>query len=169
MKARTTPEMEKEEIEFILSYIKPTPKSFFEWGSGGSTIFFEKFCSRYVSIEHFQDWANLIQPLVGEKVEYYIIPNNKPRSDNDTPKEDFLDYVNAVDSFKGQIFDFVLVDGRARKFCAERALDIINDNSIVFIHDWSRPRYREYVLDFYDIVEELHGIVALKKKKILSE
>ena len=64
-------------------------------------------------------------------------------------------------------FNKVLIDGRARKYCAKSIYDYIDENVIVFIHDFNRPDYQK-TLKYYDIIEQLtegQGIAALKKKK----
>jgi len=42
--------MDKREIEKIISYLKPEDRMF-EWGCGGSTVYFSKYVSFYRSIE----------------------------------------------------------------------------------------------------------------------
>lgn len=165
MLARTTPEMEFNEVLMMHRYIGKDKPTFFEWGSGGSTVNFAPHTSRYVSIEHYDKWYELIKPLICDHVEYELIPNNNPRSKRDTPKEDFLDYVNAVDRFQGQKFDLVLVDGRARKYCAERALSLLHQDSYLFIHDWGRERYTNHIMKYYDIVEVIEKLACFKPKK----
>ena len=78
-------------------------------------------------------------------------------------KEEFINYINFVDTLKIDRYDIVFVDGRARKFCALKALDYIDKKSKVIIHDWERPIYKE-VLDSYDIIDEIHRVGILRKK-----
>jgi hypothetical protein len=64
-------------------------------------------------------------------------------------------------------FTKVLIDGRARKYCAKYLWDIIDENVVVFIHDFNRSDY-QMALKYYDMIEVLtegQGIAALKKKK----
>ena len=67
-------------------------------------------------------------------------------------------------------FTKVLIDGRARPQCARYMHNFIDENCIVFLHDWSksmdRPHYYS-VLERYSVIKEIlgyPGIVALKKK-----
>jgi hypothetical protein len=64
-----------------------------------------------------------------------------------------------------------LIDGRARKYCAKYLWDIIDENVVVFIHDFNRSDY-QMALKYYDMIEVLtegQGIAALKKKKEVPE
>tara|TARA_R110001632_G_scaffold105287_5_gene214576 strand:- start:846 stop:1358 length:513 start_codon:yes stop_codon:yes gene_type:complete len=159
------PEMEASDIATMFQYIGPNHPRMLEWGSGGSTHLFSPFCERFVSIEHYEEWYNFtLTKNLPEHVEYMLVPNNKPRSQDDTPKEDFLDYVNAIDLFSGEKFDVILVDGRARKYCAEKAVDFLAEDGVIIIHDWGRPRYKKYVSKFLEVIHESDTIGILKPK-----
>ena len=87
------------------------------------------------------------------------------------PKNRFVfhEYIDWVDKLKTKIYDFVLIDGRARADCAFKILNYIDDDSIVFIHDyWKRPPY-QVITEYYDVIDSvqdtLQTIVALKRKK----
>lgn len=155
------PYMNNKEIEFIRSFFSDR-FDVLEWGSGGSTIYFSKFCNRYFSIEHDKSWYDKINKIKPENVKYYYVKNNLPRS-HPTKKEEFIDYINFVDKIGVRRYDLVLIDGRARKFCAEKVLDYVDDESLVFIHDWERKEYHS-VLEFYDIYKTEERVGALKKK-----
>jgi hypothetical protein len=81
----------------------------------------------------------------------------------------YINYINSISSFNKK-FDKILVDGRARVFCAYKALDYIKDDGILYVHDFKeRVRYRT-VLDYYDVIEECidegwpGSLIVLKKK-----
>lgn len=155
------PYMTNNEIEFIKSFFSDE-FDVLEWGSGGSTIYFSKFCRRYFSIEHDKAWYDKIDKIKPENVQYFYVKNNLPRS-RPTKKEEFMDYINFVDKIGMSRYDLVLIDGRARVFCAEKALDYVDDESLVFIHDWERKQYHS-VLDFYNVYETKDRVAALIKK-----
>lgn len=80
----------------------------------------------------------------------------------------FHEYIDWVDKLKTKIYDFVLIDGRARADCAFKILNYIDNDSIVFIHDyWKRPEY-QVITEYYDVIDSvqdtLQTIVALKRK-----
>jgi len=106
----------------------------------------------------------------------------------------FGDCVNAIASTGEPRYDVVLVDSRCRSECALRALDFVDDRSVVIIHDWNLeeegpvkdgylklpkrkdlPHYKR-VLEKYDVVAEVApsthaercsccGLVVLRPKK----
>lgn len=81
----------------------------------------------------------------------------------------FHEYIDWVDKLDNKIYDFVLIDGRARADCAFKILNYLNSDSIVFIHDyWTRPQY-QVIAEYYDVIDSvqdtLQTIVALKRKK----
>jgi hypothetical protein len=68
-------------------------------------------------------------------------------------------------------FDFVLIDGRARVNCAQKALEYLSDDGIVFIHDFfNRVDVNDYkaVFQGYEIDGKVdttpQTIVALRRK-----
>lgn len=162
-----TPLMHKYEYEFISKYIDKGD-ILLEWGSGNSTIYFSEKVKSLISIEHDIDYYKIIKNLIIfhdiKNIDIYHIPANSPTP---TPcrYEQFKEYIEFVkkNNFK---FNRVLIDGRARKYCAKSILEIIDENCVVMIHDFNRPDYQK-VLKYYDVIEQItegQGIVALKKK-----
>jgi hypothetical protein len=161
--------MTNEEINTIRKYLKPTD-IMLEWGSGGSTLYFSHFVDYYYSIEHDTEYYNSIEDEIFNRnnIVLKLVPNNSPRS-LPTKKEEFIDYIRAVNTFNKK-FDKVLIDGRARQWCGIEVLPYIDNNSIIFVHDWVRDRYHT-LLEYYYIVEEIpsnqldaNGLVVLRKK-----
>ena len=81
----------------------------------------------------------------------------------------YVNYINSISTYNKK-FNKVLVDGRARVFCAYKALDYLTEDGIVYIHDFKeRTRYRT-VLDYYDVIEECidegwpGSLIVLRKK-----
>jgi hypothetical protein len=84
--------------------------------------------------------------------------------------EQFKDYVEypKTNNLK---FNRVLIDGRARKYCAKSIYDMVSDDTIIFIHDFNRLDYQK-TLKYYDVIDRLtigQGIAALKKKKSVEQ
>lgn len=153
---------ESKKIESFLKF-GYKDKIMLEWGSGGSTLYFSDFVNKYYSIEHNKKWYNKINALKPDNVILKYIPNNLERSYPFVKREEFEDYINGIDEFNEKYFDIIFIDGRARIYCAEKSLDYIHDDSIIFIHDWGRKHYHS-VLDFYDIIEVIDNLAILKKK-----
>jgi hypothetical protein len=154
------------EIALIEKYLSPND-IMLEWGAGGSTLNFSKKVKNYYSIEHNKEWFEKINQKAPENVKIFNIPTDQPLT-SPTKKEQVSSYVNFIDNIGISIFDKILIDGRGRGWCAEKALDYINENSLVFIHDYfMRPQYH-IVENWYEIIDSIRNtpqtLVVLKKK-----
>jgi hypothetical protein len=173
-----TPLMHDFEYKMIEKYINKDDV-FLEWGSGNSTIYFSGLVKKLITIEHdlsyfkqidstikMFDIKNIDNILIVSKVN--LIPTKENRY------KVFEEYINYPKNNNLE-FTKVLVDGRSRKHCALSILDMIDENVIVFIHDfnhndvegYSDDTYFDEILEHYDIVERVtdgQGIVALRKK-----
>lgn len=166
------PLMFEHEYKFIEGYLN-NEDILLEWGSGSSTLYFSGIVKKVISIEHDIDWINTINTTTKaynvDNIEIHHIPAHSP---NPIPcrYEQFKDYIEYPKKM-GFIPTKILIDGRARKYCAKSIYDSIDDSVIVFIHDFNRPDYQK-TLKYYDIIEydkRGQGIVSLKKKQIVEK
>lgn len=74
----------------------------FEWGAGGSTLWFAQRARRVISIEHDLEW-------------YLKVVRQRPENASIYRHSFWPDYYEAI---FGYYPDFVLIDGRRRKACA---------------------------------------------------
>ena len=104
---------------------------------------------------------------------YLIQPNKYPWSDEygDGDYSDLRDYVEYPTKL-GE-FDFILIDGRARKYCLMKAYELLSDKGIVVLHDANRTYYHEpfrlfnHSLLFTDYREGWGGVwIGSKKLKL---
>lgn len=152
------PGMPEGDWKFIRSYLKPH-FVMLEWGSGGSTTFFSYYVKKYYSIEHDLKWfKSTISNVEKEKrknVIIFCVP---------ALGKDYTKYTNLIlnTELKDMYFDAVLIDGRNRVECAKKILNYIDENSLVFLHDAERERYKE-VFDYYDIIDRTPTCVLLRK------
>jgi hypothetical protein len=130
----------------------------FEFGSGGSTIFFCRRVGRLVSLEHNVAWheqiTKKIHDLGIDNVEYHLVEkenNNKPllihkRNDDYTvpftPATCFVNYYSFIDARADESFDFIIVDGRARVECALRSLPKLKKGGFLILDNSERLRYK---------------------------
>jgi predicted O-methyltransferase YrrM len=134
---------EIEVIEEILERLRPT--SCLEWGAGTSTLFFSECLppsARWIAIDHQAEWVDRLNAQVGTMVDVHLIrPNHQPWTDpeGDGSYTDLADYVDFPTRFAP--FDFVLIDGRARIHCLQKAREILKPDGIVILHDADRPQY----------------------------
>ena len=172
------PWMSKSEIELILSFLKKDD-IMLEYGCGGSTMFFPNYVKEYYSIESDESWANSVKKIMPKNVTMHCVPVVRPDDPNQkhAVKWDQLYTTKMYHAYKEYIetgskiektFSKILIDGRARPQCARYMYDFINDDCIIFIHDWHpcRTHYRS-VLEKYKVINEIKSgqcLVALSKK-----
>jgi len=173
--------MSQEERNLISKYLG-YDKVMLEWGAGDSTLFFSQYVKEYISIEHKKEWYDEIKPKINRRrpdnrfdsvnnIKLHYVKPNLPPSHPRKPEE-FLDYINYVDVLNKK-YDIVLVDGRVRPHCAYKVIPYLNENAVVFIHDfwqrrssgeWARSHYH-WILEHYKEIESIkrgQGIVALR-------
>lgn len=138
-----------------------------EYGSGRSTAFFAPFFEKYVSIEHEEAWFQQVKDQLSDltQVDYHLIKAEEEvpqqhlssieqifTSADDFPVQDslFKSYSDFVLSFDDEYFDFILVDGRARRTCALNALDKIKSGGILVLDNAERKRYAEVLEQLSD-------------------
>lgn len=136
------------------------PKKVFEWGSGGSTLFWTQLgCSFLVSIEHDQGWYDKIKPQLPEWVDYKHIPFEEGEICNDKSdpccyksgstelgQVNFKKYASAIDEYGS--FDLVLIDGMARTSCLVHAHSHVRPGGVIVLDNTGdRPYYLEKTED----------------------
>jgi hypothetical protein len=104
----------------------------FEYGAGGSTAWLARRCGEVISVEHDAAWHRIISPLAASKGNARVL------------RRDLADggYVNAIDEAGGE-FDLIVVDGRRRIECLERAVPHLKRGGIILFDDSGRGRYRK--------------------------
>ena len=153
------PMMSDQHIADILKYINGGLA--FEYGCGGSTMFFSNLFEKYVSVEHSREWYDLMNPHVPQNV---ILKLREPVGEIIKPfgpgkPELQQDYINAINETT-EIYNFILVDGRCRVDCAKASIKNMDDNSILFIHDYERKKYHS--IEKY---LKLHEVTIYKGRK----
>src|SRR5690606_10905515 len=137
------------------------PRSMLEWGSGGSTQTILRECpfiETYHSIEHDRPWYERIREAVTDpRLTLHLVEPTRPepprrilnvtkrkrlayRALGESDPSLFRDYINFPHSL-GLAFDFILVDGRARRFCLETAWDVLRPGGVLALHDAQRTIY----------------------------
>jgi len=139
----------------ILRYLDPSD-IMLEWGAGGSTLYFSKYVKEYHSIEHSPKYYQQLVNEVADNTHLYLCEANASRT-LPTQEHQFIDYINYVEKLNIK-FDKVLIDGRARQWCAIKVLKYLNKDAIVFVHDWIRLRYHS-VLEHYELIEETSSML----------
>ena len=130
----------------------------FEYGSGGSTLFWLNQGAECVSIEHNPDWYKLMHPRFEgmDRIDYRLVlpepAENKEARDIADPNlylsEDvlsqgynFRNYVCQIDPFPDNYFDIVSVDGRARPSCIIHACKKVKVGGLLILDNSDREYY----------------------------
>ena len=158
--------MHVSEFNMISKYLNKND-IMFEYGAGGSTINFSTMVNKLYSIEHHEGWylkiwssieKNKIINETHKNVFINFINPNKPRT-IPTKYEEFVDYIEFPKTLNLK-FDKVLIDGRARAYCAMFIRDYLHKDSLVFFHDfWARPQYH-HILEYYEEVDSVKDTIV---------
>ena len=146
-------------IEFLNSALR-TDMRVYEYGVGGSTLFFLDRVSQVFSAEHDVAWANQLKTVISNgKPDSWRVDVVSPTPARLNIKQDpanpeayasgfldfggmcFREYASTIDSYSDQFFDIVLVDGRARPSCVKHAIPKIKRSGLLVLDDAERERY----------------------------
>jgi len=178
-----------DELEMIFKTMaNMKPKSYFEWGAGGSTRWFSAFASELVvSVDNFEPWCQKVanDPFVKCLAENGVFkqgctsPTDGKQNqvgfgtmidstESERVGKEFINYIDTFSKPEGiKRYDVILVDGRFRQACALKALHYLDENSILVIHDfWSRWEKYAFIMNYYDAVGRSRTIGALRKKPL---
>lgn len=170
------------EIDVILRHLRNV-RTYLEWGSGGSTRNFAQFATKEAhSIEHDLEWCQQMQRSnLPDHVHVHCV--SVPRGTNGWGKgsafeegtyAQFREYVNKISELKVDVFDMVLVDGRARVPAAVKSLSYISKDSVVVLHDaeraYSKRRGYHEVWKYFENVDSIggekkQGLVVMRRKE----
>jgi hypothetical protein len=132
----------------------------YEYGMGGSTLFFAKRVKEIVSVEHDETWFDLVKESINKKEynnwEGYLIeaevsvdninidpcnPNFYTSDDKNFTGKIFKKYAMSIDKYPDQYFDLVLIDGRARPSCFKHAYKKVKNGGIIMLDNTDRDYY----------------------------
>lgn len=119
----------------VESFLKARPGArVFEWGAGASTVWLARRTGDVISVEHDSDWLGKFQAQTKDHHNVALLHRAIDGDDADA-------YVNAIDEFDGQ-FDLIVVDGRQRVRCLEKATSRLAPHGRILFDDSGRARYR---------------------------
>ena len=122
-------------------------------------MWLEKRAAEVISVENDGEWHTMMSGLVGPQTDLQHVP--AVPSDNPGVASrwwgqrglDFSNYVNAIEQFPG-VFDLIVIDGRARTACLDKALERLTHDGMVVFDNTNRPRYREALQQTQGRLEE---------------
>lgn len=103
----------------------------FEYGCGGSTLWWAGKVARVVASEHNLQWFETMRQLVPANVE---LCHAQLGGEGDYSRQ-ILKYKNA--------FDIIVIDGRERNACAKNALGALKEGGVILWDNSERERYAE--------------------------
>lgn len=136
------------------------PERCLEWGSGGSTQYYLRQCPfvrEWVSVEHDERWVEEVRAAVQDpRLRLTHVAPDRPLSLANPSEVEIqrwnlraeydptlmVSYVSKPRSFGGS-FDFVLVDGRARRFCIREGFSLLRPGGVLALHDAQREEYHD--------------------------
>ena len=146
----------------------------FEFGSGGSTLFWLLHGAHCVSVEHDPDWYALVRERLGPEasIDYRLVPPELVEASNrhGGPADpdaytssvsafrsfSFRRYAAQINEFHDEWFDLVMVDGRARPSCIKHSVSKIKIGGMMCVDNADRDYYFERTrnyLEGFDAVE----------------
>jgi hypothetical protein len=147
-------------IRFIENLLTKDAKVF-EYGAGGSSLFFASRVQKVVAVEHNAEWARRVSDLAQERMltnleVMHIAPqpdagagerdpadlNSYASSDISFREHSFQNYAASIDRFPTGFFKIVVIDGRARPSCSQHALPKIGSGDWMILDNAERSEYR---------------------------
>ncbi len=132
----------------------------FEYGSGGSTLFWISRVQDVVSVEHDTSWYSNMKKQLDEQAiqnfkyilaepvndpgfekKRFEIPDDYVSADPAYKGKNFEQYAKSIDSYPDNYFDVVVVDGRARPSCIKHAIPKLKKNGYLIIDNSERKYY----------------------------
>ena len=158
------PWMTFDAIRFLKKNLKKNMKVF-EYGSGGSSVFFSKQAGEVISIEHNKEWFTLVKKYMDDhsvhnwtgmlcEAELSRIENLDPSDPDGCVSSDaqyrncsFKKYVESINQYPDGFFDLVVVDGRARPSCIKHAISKLKTGGYILLDNSDREHYQKAITE----------------------
>jgi len=146
-------------IDLLLQYVTKNTRVF-EFGGGGSTLFFTGRAKEVVTVEHDPEWFEKLQQMIGEGnfpgwTGKLILPEKTDAANTRDPSNPadyytadtnfsaytFKNYVSLIDNYPPEYVDIVLVDGRSRPSCIMHSIPRIKKGGLLVIDNSDRDYY----------------------------
>lgn len=119
----------------------------FEWGSGGSTVWFVNRGMEVTSVESEREWAERVRARCRAHATVILIPGQQHGSMRSEPLGPdrgvhfFDEYVRAIENYPDSYFDAAVIDGRCRFECARLARSKVKPGGLVVLDDSQTSSY----------------------------
>lgn len=128
----------------------------FEYGCGGSTLFFADRAGTVISTEHDEAWFGKLSAVLEKEnsnsVTLRLVLPEKREGDGELYYSgnelysgmSFSAYVRAIDEYPDDYFDLILIDGRARNGCFMHSIRKLRKGGLIVWDNSERSRYRDF-------------------------
>jgi hypothetical protein len=124
------PWLTRDSIEYLERFLRKDMHGF-EFGSGRSTKWFARRVMRLVSVEDDRTWYQRVKKnLAGSNVDYRFAETTSG----------CMEYVNQLQSFPDETFDFIIIDGSCRDACIHAAATKVKRKGIVVLDNADEER-----------------------------
>ncbi len=149
-------------IDILDNYLNSSSRVF-EYGGGGSTLFFADRVKEVVTAEHDREWFNVLADIIKsegltnwkglfiepEKGDLFPVadkanPGHYSSEDEKFKGLNFKAYAFAIDSFPDEYFDVVLVDGRSRPSCMKHGIPKLKKGGFLVLDNSDRTYYTTF-------------------------
>lgn len=144
-------------IRYLDKHLSPSSRVF-EFGGGGSTLYFLNRCQFVVTAEHHVQWFNTVKGVVRERTQHAWVGHLEPPEPEDlvihpdaaepdhyascdVGHVNFKKYVTTIDQYPDDYFDVVMVDGRSRPACLIHAATKIRTGGLLILDNAERTYY----------------------------
>lgn len=158
---------------FVLQKFAKRSKTYFEWGSGGSTLLVAVLANRAYSVENdFKFYSDMISKeslrlwIEAGVLDYRHIDLGEtsmwayPKNKN----VDSTPYVNAI-AILQEPADLIFVDGRYRVACALKGWEYLSTSGVLMIHDAQRVGY-DILHNYFQEIGRTERIIAYMPKTL---
>ena len=136
----------------------------FEYGSGASTLWLARRCTRVVSVEHDAGFAKFAAPMLARSnVRLLLVEPERgvaaPAMGSGRRGYEHCDFSAYVDSIavEGE-YDLIVIDGRARVACLEIARRHLKPGGLVVFDNSNRRRYHAAQANLAARIERCRGL-----------
>lgn len=125
-----------ESLAQLESIVKPSWRVF-EWGAGGSTIYWAKNCAHVISVEHNYEWIKRVSDLIKrhEVEPWKITLQYQSRYQNE-----FRAYADSIKPYADGYFNLIFIDGEAssRGWCLNNSFAKLKTGGYLLLDnsDW---------------------------------
>jgi hypothetical protein len=143
-------------INWVKNYIKKEMKVF-EYGTGGSTLFYANSAYELISVEHNKSWYDKIVKYTEtfKNVKIYL---HEPEPINDIETCAFISqtfteyhnysfekYVKVIELYPDNYFDLVVIDGRCRPMCLLTSIKKVKKGGWILFDNSERLHYQNAI------------------------